>query len=275
MQECDSHIHLSIDAGIARLTLNRPDKMNALSFDMICDLSAACQQIERDPSIGVVLLSGAGEHFCAGGDIKDWGQYQARDFAMSWLRAGHEAFDALARLRQPVIALLHGSVFGGGLELAACADLRVARQDTRLALPETGIGVIPGWSGTQRLTRRFSPSSVRRMALFGETFEAEQAHKLGFVDHVASVGEVAKLADKWAERCLRRGPTALELCKMLINAAEHEERDRPVEAMAGMAIAATQEYSEGVAAFKDKRRPVFRRSDSASYSDPGTHSDSA
>lgn len=260
MQEFDPQTLLTKEAGIARLTLNRPDKMNALSAGMISELIAACKEIDADPSIGVVLLSGAGENFCAGGDIKDWGQYEAHDFAMRWLREGHEAFDTLARLRQPVIAVLHGSVLGGGLELAACADLRIARHDIRLALPETGIGVIPGWSGTQRLARRFGASTVRRMALFGEIVEAEQAQTLALVDHVTTADNAMALAEKWAERCLRRGPTALEVCKMLINAAENEERERPIEALAGMAVAATHECAEGVAAFRDKRRPDFKRS---------------
>ncbi|MCV6548081.1 MAG: enoyl-CoA hydratase/isomerase family protein [Cohaesibacter sp.] len=259
-----AQIELILKDNIAHLTLERPDKLNALSCQMLGKLEEFCQTIDEDRSIGVVILSGTGNAFCAGGDIDDWGQYKARDFAMRWLRDGNRAFNALARLRQPVIALLRGPVLGGGLELAACADIRIAEDGCRLALPETGIGMIPGWSGTQRLVRRFGASVIRRMVLFGESFDAEQARRLGLVDHVVAVGEGDELARNWAECSLRRGPLALDLCKMMINASEGEEREHGIDAMAGMAIAASEECAEGVAAFREKRRPVFRRSTSIS-----------
>jgi enoyl-CoA hydratase/carnithine racemase len=156
-----------------------------------------------------------------------------------------------------VIAVLNGHAFGGGLELAACADVRVVESHVRLGLPETGLGVIPGWSGTQRATRRFGSGVVRRMALFGEILTADEAFRQGIADYVTASGEGMEKAMDLARKVVARAPVATELCKMLINAAENEERERPIEAMAGLAAAQTADLREGVAAFREKRPPRF------------------
>jgi enoyl-CoA hydratase/carnithine racemase len=173
------------------------------------------------------------------------------------VRDGHAAFDALARLRQPVIAVLNGHTLGGGLELAACADLRIAEAHVKLGQPETGLGIIPGWSGTQRAVRRFGAQVVRRMALFGEVFSAEQGLALGLVDQVVPTGQGLAAAEGVAARVLERGAQATALTKMLVNAAEGEERERVLEAFAGQIAAASTELAEGLAAFREKRKPRF------------------
>ena len=155
---------------------------------MVDALVPLCRQIERSAA-RVVILTGEGKSFCAGGDIAAWSALSPQDFGMHWLRDGHQAFDALARLRQPLIAVLNGHCLGGGLELAACADLRIAEAHVKIGLPETGLGIIPGWSGTQRVSRRFGAQLVRRMAMFGEVFTADQALSLGIVDQVVATGE--------------------------------------------------------------------------------------
>ncbi len=121
----------------------------------------------------VAILSGEGKAFCAGGDIAAWGGLPPLEMWRDWTRAGHRAFEALARLRAPLIVALTGHAFGGGLELAAVGDIRIAERGVKLGLPETGLGMAPGWSGTQRLVRRFGASVVRRMALAGQMFEGE------------------------------------------------------------------------------------------------------
>ena len=164
-----ARIGLEIAGGIARLRLNRPEKLNALDAGMIADLAARCREIEQSPA-RVAILSGEGKAFSAGGDIEAWSGETPEAFGRHWVREGHLAFDALARLRQPVIAVLDGHALGGGLELAACADLRIAEAQIRIGQPEAGLGIIPGWSGTQRAVRRFGAQIVRRMAVMGETF---------------------------------------------------------------------------------------------------------
>src|SRR6202044_563386 len=121
---------------------------------------------------------------------------------------GHRAFEALARLRVPLIAAVTGHAFGGGLELAAVADIRIAESGIKLGLPESGLGMAPGWSGTQRLTRRFGPSVVRRMALAGAMFSAEEALALGLVDELAARGEGVVRAEAAGGGNAQRGPPA-------------------------------------------------------------------
>lgn len=243
--------------GIARLTLNRPNKLNALDEGMIAGLTEACARISQS-STCVVILTGAGERaFSAGGDISAWSKLTPQQFARDWLRFGHDAFDALARLPQPVIAVLNGACLGGGLELAACADYRLAEAHARIGLPEASLGMIPGWSGTQRTVRRFGSGVVRRMALFGQIFDADHALRLGLVDQVVPQGSGLAQADLLARQVMLRAPRATGLCKMLVNAAEGEGREAVLESMAGLIAAGSDDLREGLAAFREKRAPLF------------------
>jgi enoyl-CoA hydratase/carnithine racemase len=174
-----------------------------------------------------------------------------------WTRAGHRAFEALARLRVPLIAALTGHAFGGGLELAAAADIRVAESGIKLGLPESGLGMAPGWSGTQRLVRRFGPSVVRRMALAGAMFTAEEGLALRLVDEVTAKGDGIARAEVIAAEIAKRGPVAAQVIKAMINFAEGEDRDAPIEGLAGALTATTEDLAEGVAAFRGKRAPNF------------------
>lgn len=251
-------VHFEQDGAIATLTLSRPAKLNALDEAMMAELAALCHRIDRDDGIRVVILTGeGGKAFSAGGDISGWSGKTALEFGRFWVREGHAVFDALARLRQPVITVLNGHALGGGLELAAVADLRIAESHAKLGLPEAGLGIIPGWSGTQRAVRRFGASVIRRMALFGEMLEAQAALEAGIVDIVVPTGEGMAEAKRLAASVCARAPVATEMTKMLINAAEGEERERVLEALAGMFAASTEDLAEGVAAFRDKRKPDF------------------
>ncbi len=139
MSEADPRLRLDFDGAVARLTLARPEKLNALDAAMVDALPQVCRQIERQAGVRVVILRGeGGKAFSAGGDIAAWSGESAEDFGWHWVRDGHAAFDALARLRQPVIAVLEGHALGGGLELAACADYRIAEAHVKLGQPEYG-----------------------------------------------------------------------------------------------------------------------------------------
>jgi enoyl-CoA hydratase len=258
MNTGDSRIQLSIDGRIAVITLAREERLNALDFDMVLALQRAAEAIDADANIRVAILTGAGhKSFCAGGDISAWSSVPAQEFAFRWVRMGHRAFDALARLRQPLIAALNGHALGGGLELAATADIRIAERHIKIGLPETGIGIIPGWSGTQRAVRRFGPQAVRRMSLAGEMFNAEQAMALGVVDQVAEQGESLSAARAVADQIAARGPKATALSKLMINAAEGEEASAAIESLGGHVAAESADLAAGVKAFKEKRKPSF------------------
>jgi enoyl-CoA hydratase len=253
----DPRVELSIDGHIARITLRRPEKLNAIDEDMIDALLQACRIVERSDASVAILSGEGGKSFCAGGDIEAWSSLDAETFSRRWLRDGHGTFDALARLTVPLIAVLNGHALGGGLELAACADLRIAEAHVKIGQPEPGLGIIPGWSGTQRASRRFGTQLVRRMALFGEIYTAQEALALGLVDQVVATGEGAAAAETAAARVQKRAPRATELTKMLINAAEGEERERVVEMLAGAVAAASEELTEGLSAYKQKRPARF------------------
>ena len=250
-------VELTFEGPLARIALKRADKLNALDGAMVEALFEAARAIDASRETRVAILHGEGKAFCAGGDIAAWGGLPALDMWRDWTRAGHRAFEALARLRPPLIAALTGHAFGGGLELAAAADIRVAESGIKLGLPESGLGMAPGWSGTQRLVRRFGPSVVRRMALAGRMFTAEEGLELGLVDEVTPAGEGLGRVRAIAADIARRGPIAVQIVKAMINAAEGEDRDAPIEGFAGALTAATQDLAEGIAAFRDKRTPNF------------------
>ncbi len=250
-------VELTYEGPLACLTLKRAEKLNALDRAMIDALGDAARSIEASRDVRVAILSGEGKAFCAGGDIAAWGGLPALEMWRDWTRAGHRAFEALARLRVPLIAALTGHAFGGGLELAAVADIRIAESGIKLGLPESGLGMAPGWSGTQRLVRRFGSSVVRRMALAGAMFSAEEALALGLVDEVTEQGAGLARAKTVAGEIAKRGPIAVQMVKAMINAAEGEDRDAPIEGLAGALTALTEDLSEGVAAFRAKRAPKF------------------
>lgn len=249
----DPRLDLAISGDIAWLTIRRPDKLNALDADMVDALMPICRAIERSTARVAILTGEGSRSFCAGGDIDAWSSASPKAFARHWVRDGHAAFDALARLSVPLIAVLNGHTLGGGLELAACADLRIAEAHVRIGQPEPGLGIIPGWSGTQRVARRFGAQIVRRMSLFGEVYTADQALDLGLVDQVVATGEGLAAGERAAARVIGRSGRAVELTKMLINAAEGEENERIVESFAGEIAAGSEELQEGLAAFREKR----------------------
>jgi enoyl-CoA hydratase/carnithine racemase len=252
-----AHVQLSFEGPLARIALTRADKLNALDRAMIVALAEAAGAIEASKETRVAILSGEGKAFCAGGDIAAWGGLPPLDMWRDWTRVGHRAFEALARLRVPLIAALTGHAFGGGLELAATADIRIAEAGIKLGLPETGLGMAPGWSGTQRLVRRFGAGVVRRMALAGAMFTAEEALALGLVDEVTAPGVGLARSETIAAAIAGRGPLAVQMVKSMINAAEGEDVDAPIEGLAGALTAMTEDLAEGVAAFRGKRPAQF------------------
>lgn len=254
----DHRIETMIADGVASITINRPEKLNAFDMDMLAALSEACDRIEVDGSVRAVIVSGAGKAFSAGGDIKAWGAMPPAEFGHQWVRMGHRVFSRLAGLRVPVIAALNGHALGGGLELAGAADIRIAERGIKIGLPETSLGMVPGWSGTQRLVRRFGAQTVRRMVLGGELFSPEEALALGIVDHVVEKGQAAAAARDYAGSIAKRGPAAIEIAKLMIGIAAEEDDGSGVEALGSILAAKTGDMREGVAAFGEKRPARFK-----------------
>ena len=254
----DPRMKLSVDGGVATVTIARPEKLNAFDIDMLKALAAVCDDVEAMSDVRALVLTGEGKAFSAGGDIKAWGAMQANEFGHAWVRFGHRVFERLATLRMPVIAALNGHALGGGLELAAAADIRIAERHIRIGLPETGLGMVPGWSGTQRLVKRFGAQIVRRMVLGGELFSAEEALSAGLVDAVVDSGSAVAEAAAYAARVAARGPAAIEISKLMIAVANGEDNGSAVEALGSILVAGTGDLKEGVAAFTQKRAAVFK-----------------
>ena len=241
---------------IAELRLDNPAKLNALTVPMLQALEAHLDALDRDPDIRFVLVSAsAGKAFCAGADITAWGDLSPSEFARVWVRHGHRIFDKLARLSKPTIAVLEAFAVGGGLELAAACDIRIMSPKAYIAMPEAGVGIVPGWSGTQRLARLLPEAVLKEMVLFGRRINAERALALGFAAEVAD--DAAAAAMEIVERALATSSRATEVAKYMIHAAVGEDAGAMIEALGSGMTAATADKAEGVAAFRAKRKPVF------------------
>lgn len=251
-----SAVHLIRHGVIVELRLDNPDKMNAFTVVMLEQLAGYLEAVERDASVAAVMLTAEGDKaFCTGADINGWGDLSPTEFARHWVRDGHRIFDRLARLSKPTIAVLTGHAFGGGLELAAACDVRVMRASASLALPEAGVGIVPGWSGTQRLMRLLPEPMVKEMALFGHRITAQRALACGFASAIDDDPRSAAMT--LLARACTLSPRAVEISKSMIHAAQNEDRAAMVEALGSAAIAATADRAEGVAAFREKRKPDF------------------
>ncbi len=251
-----SDVHLDIADGIARIHLDNAGKLNAFTPGMLRRLDAHCATVDADPSVGLVVLSSEGERaFCAGADIKAWAAFSPTDFARLWVRDGHRVFDRLARLSKPTVAALQAHAFGGGLELATACDIRIMAPGATLALPEAQVGIVPGWSGTQRLMRLLPEPVVKEMVLFGRRLSADRAFALGYVAELSEDPVQAALG--LADKVLASSPRAIEVAKYQIHAGVGEDAAAMIEALGGGMIGATNDKAEGVAAFSEKRAPQF------------------
>jgi enoyl-CoA hydratase/carnithine racemase len=195
--------------------------------------------------------------FCVGADINEWSALEPLDMWRQWVPRGHRIFDRLAGLRVPVIAAINGHAFGGGLELAAAADLRVTDPAATFALPEAGIATCPGWSGTQRLVSIVGASKVKLLALTGQRIDAKRAAEYGLVDEVAAPGGALDAALEMAAQVTRLAPVSVQLTKQLVNAANGDGTAATLEAIAGALAATTADAREGMSSFREKRAANF------------------
>jgi enoyl-CoA hydratase len=246
------------DGTVVTLTLNRPDKLNAIDGAMLDALDEALAKIERDREIRAVILTGAGRAFSAGADIKEWTALSPLEFARSWGLRGHALFDRLAALPPPVIAAINGIAFGGGLELALCADIRIVGEQARLGLPEVTIAALPGWGGTQRLPRLVGPGRAKHMILTGQPIDAARAEAWGLVSEVVAAESLPARARALAAQIAGNAPLAVQTSKRLIDAALPLAPAATLETHAGALCGGAEDAREGRAAFLERRPPCYR-----------------
>ena len=249
-----SNVHLEICDSVAKLTLDRPEKRNALTPAMLETLETHLATIESSRNVRVVTLSGAGgKAFCAGADIKAWGALDALGMWNDWIPKGQRIFSRLANLRQPVIALMNGYAFGGGLELALACDIRIAASSASFAMPEVTIATVPGWGGTARLANIIGIARAKMMILTGDPVDAQTALAWGLVTKVCSPDQLSVAADELIATISSNAPIAVQISKQLLDA------DRaPLESIAGALSAYTDDGQEGVQSFYERRNPDYK-----------------
>jgi enoyl-CoA hydratase len=253
-----SKVQLKIENQIAIITLNRPEKLNALDPEMLSMLEQITGQVDQNRSVRVVIITGAGDRsFCVGADINAWAPLSPVQMWSEWIRNGHRVFDRLAHLRQPVICALNGYTFGGGLELALTADLRIAAEHIELAMPEVKLGTVPGWAGTRRLPDLIGPARAKRMIFTGDRISADSAERWGLVNEIVPRNELLPCAEALAAAIAANSPTAVQIAKQLVNAGGGDGLTVVMESLAGAAAAGTEDGREGLAAFRAKRSPKF------------------
>ncbi len=253
-------VRAEIDGAVAMVTLERAEKLNVLTLDMLDELSRIAARLDAEPSLRCAIITGAGERaFCVGADVTAWSPLGPLDMWRVWIKRGHQVFEQWARLRVPVIAAINGHALGGGLELAAAADIRVAASTATFGLPEASIGTIPGWSGTQRLTRLLGASRVKYLALTGRRIDADEAYRIGLLAEPASAEPMDRARAIAADVC-KLAPVSVQLAKQLIDAGTGEGLALALEAIASGLAATTEDAREGKASFAHRRPAQYKGS---------------
>lgn len=248
----------SVEGGVGQITLNRSDARNALNSQVLEDLRAALAEFRGDEGVGVVVFTGAGEKaFAAGADI---GELRERDFLDALSSKMQGLYDEIETFEKPTIAAVNGYALGGGCELAMACDIRIASENARFGLPETTLGILPGAGGTQRLARLIGKGRAVEMIMTGRFMPAGEALNAGLVSQVVPQGELMDAARETAEQVMARGPLAVRLAKLAVQAGfETDQRTGLlIERLAQAVLFTSDDRLEGTNAFVEKRKPEFK-----------------
>ncbi|HEV2233733.1 MAG TPA: enoyl-CoA hydratase-related protein [Terriglobia bacterium] len=246
-------------AGIAYVTVNRPEKLNALNQKVIKELGNCFEIIQKDDEVRAVILTGAGEKsFVAGADINELAlqtPIQGKETSL----AGQRILDLMENLGKPIIAAINGYAFGGGCELAMACSLRLASDNARLGQPEVKLGIIPGYAGTQRLPRLVGKGLALEMILSGEAVSAQEAYRIGLVNQVVAAKDLMAAAESLARKIMANGPVAVKLALEAVNRGmdmTHGAGEFLEATLFGLCCA-TADMKEGTRAFLEKRPAKF------------------
>jgi len=247
------------EGNIGILSFNRPKVLNALNTDVLQELDEAIDQIEKDEDIYVVIITGEGKAFVAGADIaemKDKTAEEGRRFG----ELGSKVFRKIELIEKPVIAAVNGFALGGGCELAMSCDIRIAGEKAKFGQPEVGLGITPGFAGTQRLPRLVGSAKAKELIFTGNMIDAKEAEKIGLVNSVAPQEELMEEALKMAKKIASNGQIAVKYSKAAINRGINCDLDTANEIekdLFGLCFA-TEDQKEGMDAFLSKRKPEFK-----------------
>lgn len=244
---------------IATITINRPAKLNALNKVTILELHDALAILENDAAIQVIIITGSGEKaFVAGADIAEFAHFSISE-GNQLATHGHDIlFDFIENLKKPVIAAINGFALGGGLKLAMACHIRIASVNAKMGLPETSLGVIPGYGGTQRLPQLIGKGRAMEMILTAGMISSDEAYRTGLVNYVVAQAKLLDFAIELAQKILKNSPIAIRHAIKAINAGTKEGVDGfKSEIDAFGACFGTDDFKEGTAAFLEKRKAVF------------------
>lgn len=253
-------VQSKIEAGVATLTINRPDALNALNRALLTELKGALDAVVQQPGLRVLVLTGAGEKaFVAGADIKEMAALNAKG-AEEFALLGHSVMNAISRAELISVAAINGFALGGGLELALACDFRIAVKTARMGLPETTLGLVPGFGGSQRLARLIGTSRALEIILAGDMLDAARAESIGLVNQICEPGELPAAIEAFVKRLTKgKGPHAQQAARWLV----YSGMDLPLSAglereINSFADLFTKgECKEGMEAFNEKRKPNF------------------
>ncbi len=253
------HVLIEKKGPVGILTINRPDKLNALNTHVVQEITAAFKDLESDPDVRVIIITGAGNKaFIAGADISEMKEITPLE-ALEFASRGQKMLENMEKSDKIVIAAINGYALGGGCELSMGCDLRIASENAKIGQPEIKIGVIPGWGGTQRLTRLVGKTKAKELILIGDPITAEEALRIGLVNKVVPQETLMEEAMKTAETVAKLGSFSLGAAKHAVDRGlevdfeKAEELERQFFAL----CFASPDQKEGMTAFLEKRTPTF------------------
>lgn len=253
------HVRYEKQGHVLILTLNRPEKSNAINRQLLSDLNHACDMAEADEEVRVAVLAAEGRHFSVGADINEiTGFATVADYEDFFLRV-HDTFNRIENLKKPVIAAVNGLALGGGCEMCLVADLRFAADDASFGVPEIKLGALPGAGGTQRLPRLVGMSKAMEMIYTGDSVNANEAYRIGLVNRVVSSGRLKDEVMAFAQQLGKRAPIALRTGKLLVRQGlgMGMQAGLDLEIRSVSSLAGTEDQREGFRAFAEKREPRF------------------
>ncbi len=252
------NILINYENGIAIITINRPKKLNALNRATIAELHHAFEALELDSTVKVIIITGSGEKaFVAGADISEFAHFSVEQGEKLAAEGQAQLFDFVENLSTPVIAAVNGFALGGGLELAMACHFRVASDNARMGLPETSLGVIPGYGGTQRLPQLIGKGRAMEMIMTAGMIGTEKAFAYGLINHMVAQEELLPLCKKIAGKIMNNSPVAISEAIKAINAGYREGNGFEAEVKAFGECFGTEDFKEGTTAFLEKRKADF------------------